>query len=215
MERLQRCSEDWKKALPRLHCRSFQKIFGLAKIGPTTSYSCRVVVFLASIPAIFGPSPKVVVEERAAGPGICFSAPVSSKFYVLPCAALWRALSWSWKAAATTLLDEIYAFVLATRWRAQAGGHLLLLPPSLAPPGGVHGAGAGQLLQLPGWGVCFLLLSPKLVLCCVALHPPLSTGQACPAGAALEEHLLLQRIPTAAAALLDCCWTYVRAGLYL
>ena len=52
------------------------------------------------------------------GQGICLSAPVSSDFYVLPCAALGRARSWSWTAAATILLDEVYAFLRAARWRA-------------------------------------------------------------------------------------------------
>ena len=52
----------------------------------------------------------------------CFSAPVSSNnesyFYVFPCTAWWRVRSWSWMAAATTLLDEVYAFLPAARWRA-------------------------------------------------------------------------------------------------
>ena len=43
-------------------------------------YGCRFVVIFASVPAGFGPGLKVVVEERAAGP-------VSSDFYVFPCAA--------------------------------------------------------------------------------------------------------------------------------
>ena len=35
---------------------------------PICRYGCRVVVILASVPAGFGPGPKVVVEERAARP---------------------------------------------------------------------------------------------------------------------------------------------------
>ena len=34
------------------------------------------------------------------------------------CSALGRARSWSWTAAATILLDEVYAFLRAARWRA-------------------------------------------------------------------------------------------------
>ena len=48
---------------------------------PICRYDCRVVVILASVPAGLRPAPIVVVEERAAGP-------VSSDFYVFPCAAL-------------------------------------------------------------------------------------------------------------------------------
>ena len=36
------------------------------------------------------------------------------------CAATWRALSRSWTAAATTKLDEVYAFLRADRWRARS-----------------------------------------------------------------------------------------------
>ena len=76
----------------------------------------------ASVPAGFGPGSKVVVEERAAGPGTCFSAPASSDFYVFSCAAWGRARSRSWTAAATTvtLLDEVYAFHRSARWRARS-----------------------------------------------------------------------------------------------
>ena len=101
---------------------------------PICRYGSRVVVIFASVPAGFGPGPKAVVEERAAGP-------FSSDFLVFPCAAWgargagagrplllpywtrsraarWRARSRSWTAAATSLLDEVYAFLRAARWRA-------------------------------------------------------------------------------------------------
>ena len=47
---------------------------------PNVPIRFTAVVIFASVPAGFGPGPKLVVEERAAGP-------VSSNFYVFPCAA--------------------------------------------------------------------------------------------------------------------------------
>ena len=35
--------------------------------------------------------------------------------YAFLCAARWRAWSWSWTAVATTLLDEVYAFLCSAR----------------------------------------------------------------------------------------------------
>ena len=43
----------------------------------------------------------------------------------------------------------------------------------------------------------------------VALHPPLSTGPADPAGAAQEENLLLLRIATAAGLMLEHMYMFV------
>ena len=57
------------------------------------------------------PGPKVVVEWSAAGPGICFSTPRLSPNLCLSGAAWGRARSRSWTAGATTLLDEVYAFL--------------------------------------------------------------------------------------------------------
>ena len=85
---------------------------------PGCRHGCKVVVVLASVPTGFGPGRKVVVKEQAAGQGICFSASVSSDFYVFPCATWGRARSWSWTAA--ILLDEVYAFLRADRWRARS-----------------------------------------------------------------------------------------------
>ena len=62
-----------------------------------------------------------MAEGRSAGAGICFSAPVSSDFYVVLCAVWWRAQSGSWTAATVSLLDEVYAFLRAARWRARSG----------------------------------------------------------------------------------------------
>ena len=81
------------------------KLSSAGAAGPGTTqrrcrYGCRVVVIFASVPAGIGPGPKVVEEEQAAGP-------VSSDFYVFPSRRLGRERSWSWTAAATTLLDHI------------------------------------------------------------------------------------------------------------
>ena len=46
----------------------------------------------------------------------------------------------------------------------------------------------------------------------VALHPLRSIGPAGPAGAAQEEH---QQRNATAAGQVECCWKYVRAGLYV
>ena len=45
-------------------------------------------------------------------------------------------------------------------------------------------------------------------------HPPLSTGPACPAGAAPEEHLLLLRNATAAGLVLEHMYVLVCIGLF-
>ena len=92
-------------------------------------------MILAFGPTVFAPGPKVLVGHLWWSEPLdreCFSAPVSSDnesyFYVLPCAAWWRVRSGSWMAAATALLDEVYAFLRAARWRALSGSreeHLL------------------------------------------------------------------------------------------
>ena len=111
------------------------------------------------------PGPKVVVEWSAAGPGICFSTPRLSPNLCLSGAAWGRARSRSWTAGATTLLDEVYAFLSNPSRRQGARAELeldgwcnyltgrgLRLPSrKFAPPGGVRGAGAGRLVQLPYW----------------------------------------------------------------
>ena len=49
----------------------------------------------------------------------------------------------------------------------------------------------------------------------MARHPPLSAGQACPAGAAQEEHLLLLRKDTAAGLLLEHMYVLVCICIHL
>ena len=88
---------------------------------------CRYVVI--SVPPVFGPGQKVVVEEQAAGQGVCFSAPGNMSSLAPPGGA---------HGAGAELLLLLPYWTRSRPW------------PSFAPPGGAE-LGLERLLLLPYW----------------------------------------------------------------
>ena len=78
------------------------------------------------------------------------AATMLDKVYAFLRGARWRVLSWTWKVPAATSLDVVYALAqpVGVRGGGAGAGRLLLLPHwtwstlSVAPPGGMRGAGA-------------------------------------------------------------------------
>ena len=135
------------ESFARPHCRSVQKFCCLSRIGKTSWYaieaaellSCSDLCMWPWLAQHLWPSAKVVVEQSAAEPGICFSAPVSPYVLCFPLCCHVNGVRGAEAGAAAT----------ATLLDVGEGG--LCFPSRVTPPGGVREAGTGQLMPIPYW----------------------------------------------------------------